>query len=84
MEMARVSPGGAVTIPLEIRRRLNIKGGDSLLFLEKDGKFYIDTPTAAESALVAMQDAMSGLAAEAGIRTEADVQKLVDELRYGE
>ncbi|KFD40752.1 regulator [Peptococcaceae bacterium SCADC1_2_3] len=35
MNLAKVSPNGQITVPVEIRRKLNIKEGDKIIFLEK-------------------------------------------------
>jgi len=35
MEMAKVTSKGQITIPVSIRRRLNIKEGDRLLFIDR-------------------------------------------------
>ncbi len=39
--MAVVSPKHQITLPSEIRRKLNIRSGDELVFVEENGKFYI-------------------------------------------
>ena len=33
MNMAKVSANGQVTVPVEIRRKLNLKEGDKIIFL---------------------------------------------------
>lgn len=83
MEMAKVSRNGEITIPPAICRILNIKEGDKLMFRKIDGKIIIDNSTPTERALSDMQDAMKGLAEAEGVISEEDVQKLVDEARYG-
>jgi AbrB family looped-hinge helix DNA binding protein len=35
MDMARVSMKGQVTIPIEIRRKLDLKEGDKVVFMEQ-------------------------------------------------
>ena len=35
MELAKVTSKGQVTIPVEIRRKLGIKNGDKVLFMEE-------------------------------------------------
>lgn len=39
----KLSPGGRVVIPAEIRRRLGLKEGDTLLIREVDGEIRITT-----------------------------------------
>ncbi len=34
MNLAKVSPNGQITVPIEIRRKLKIKEGDKIIFLE--------------------------------------------------
>lgn len=35
MELAKVTAKGQVTIPIEIRKKLGIKNGDKILFVEE-------------------------------------------------
>lgn len=42
METVRVMPGGRVTIPAEIKERLNLKTGDKICFIEQDGRVHIE------------------------------------------
>lgn len=41
MEIAKITSKGQITIPIGIRRQMNIKEGDKIIFLEKDGKVWI-------------------------------------------
>ena len=41
MELARISSKGQITIPKEVRKKLNLKEGDKVLFIEEDGKVVI-------------------------------------------
>ena len=82
MNLSKISPNGQVTIPIDIRRRLGIRGGDKLLFIEREnGDVVIDNASA--TAIVKAQKAFKGAAADFGVKTEADVQNLIDEIRYG-
>ncbi|PKM42449.1 MAG: AbrB/MazE/SpoVT family DNA-binding domain-containing protein [Firmicutes bacterium HGW-Firmicutes-8] len=79
MELARLSSKGQITIPIEIRKKLNLKEGDKVLFLEENGKIII-----ANSSLIALrefQQAMEGEAEKQGLRSEEDVNELVKEIR---
>ena len=41
MELAKVTSKGQVTIPIEIRKKLGIKNGDKILFVEESGRIYM-------------------------------------------
>ena len=80
MEVARITTKGQITIPIEIRKRLNLKEGDKILFLEEDnGRIYFEN-----SALLAfnrIQDTMMGEARKAGFNSEQDMQNYMREIR---
>lgn len=79
MEIAKVMSKGQVTIPISIRRKLNLKEGDKVVFIEKDGDMVI-----ANSAMIALkrvQNAFEGEAKRLGLETEEDVVSLVKEVR---
>ena len=40
MELAKITSKGQITIPQEIRKKLNLKQGDKVIFYEEDGKIY--------------------------------------------
>jgi len=83
MNIVRLSANGQITVPVEIRRLLDLKFGDKiLLYQNKSGEIVLDN--ASTNALYKVQNAMEGVAERLGLRDEDDVQKLVDEVRYGE
>lgn len=41
MELAKVTSKGQITIPVEIRRKLGIKDGDKVLFMEDGSRIYM-------------------------------------------
>ena len=43
MDTARVSSKGQVTIPVGIRRKLDIRTGENIIFIEQSGAFFIIT-----------------------------------------
>ncbi|MDR1688111.1 MAG: AbrB/MazE/SpoVT family DNA-binding domain-containing protein, partial [Clostridiales bacterium] len=45
MELARVTGKGQITIPIAIRKRLGIKDGDKLLFVDKPDGVVMVNPT---------------------------------------
>lgn len=81
MNLAKVSANGQVTVPVEIRRKLTLKEGDKLLFVEQDGEIIIRNASA--TAIVRAQEAFAGAAKDFGVTNLTDVQALVDETRYG-
>ena len=82
MNLMRLSANGQITVPAEIRKLLDLKSGDKvLLYQNKSGEVVLDNASA--NALFKVQEAMDGVAQRLGVRDEDDVQKLVDEVRYG-
>lgn len=82
MYFAEISDTGQIVVPVEIRKLLKLKAGDNILFqLTHDGEVIISNASA--SAVSKAQASMSGIAGLLGIQDEADVQTLVDEIRYG-
>ena len=57
MNLAKVSSNGQITVPVDIRRKLNIKEGDKIIFLEKpNGEIVLQN-----SSLFAIQQAQGKL-----------------------
>ena len=82
MNLAKISSQGQVTIPIEIRRILQLREGDKLLFLiRENGEIIIDNASAA--AILKAQKAFRGIAEELGNPDEDEIQSWVDEVRYG-
>ncbi len=79
MELAKVTIRGQITIPIEIRKKLNIKDGDKVVFLEENGKIIMEN--SAMLALREVQDAFKGEAERLGLKNEQDVVNLVKEIR---
>jgi len=49
MNLAKLSCNGQITVPAEIRRKLNVKTGDKIVFLQKeDGEIIIQNLNIAE------------------------------------
>jgi antitoxin PrlF len=42
MELAKLTTKGQITIPVEIRKRLNVQAGDKVVFLEENGRIFIE------------------------------------------
>jgi len=79
MELAKVTVRGQITIPIEIRKKLSIKDGDKVVFLDENGKIIMEN--AAMLALREVQDVFKCEAERAGIKNEQDVVKLVKKVR---
>jgi AbrB family looped-hinge helix DNA binding protein len=90
MNLAKVSANGQVTVPVEIRRKLDLKEGDKILFFERsNGEVVINNASRGEpsfananSVIINAQKAFSGTTKDFGVNSEDDVQRLIDEVRY--
>lgn len=79
MELAKITSKGQITIPVDIRRKLGVKEGDKVLFVEEAGKIFI-----LNSSMVALKEAQaafSGEAERAGLKNEDDVVAMMKEFR---
>ncbi len=79
MEIAKITSKGQVTIPIDIRRKLGVKEGDKILFVEEAGKVYI--LNASMEALRKAQAAFGGEAQRVGLNDESDVVAMIKEVR---
>ncbi|MEQ2129748.1 MULTISPECIES: AbrB/MazE/SpoVT family DNA-binding domain-containing protein [Thermoanaerobacteraceae] len=79
MELAKVTTRGQITIPKEIRKKLNLKEGDKVVFIEENGKIVIEN--SAMFALRQIQNEFKGEAEKAGLKNEQEVVDLVKEIR---
>ena len=79
MELAKVTSKGQVTIPVEIRRKLGIKNGDKVLFIEESGRVYM--MNSSMDALREAQRAFVGEAERVGLQDDNDVMAMIKELR---
>lgn len=79
MDLARVSAKGQVTIPIDIRKKLNIREGDKILFAEKNGNITIINATM--NALKEVQADFAGEAEKAGFKDEQDIIDYIADLR---
>ena len=82
MNLAKLSANGQITVPVEIRRKLGLKSGDKILFLQnQNGEIVVSNASAA--AIRKAQEAFAGAAGAIGVSGEEDIQALVEEVRYG-
>jgi AbrB family looped-hinge helix DNA binding protein len=75
MELAKVTSQGQITIPVDIRKFLNLKGGDKVAFMPENGCVIM-----ANSTMLALKQAQSdfeGVAEKMGLKNENDVVDLV-------
>ena len=79
MELAKVTSKGQITIPIDIRRKLGIKEGSKVLFLEDAGRIYI--ANSSMEALREAQEAFRGEAERVGLQSEEDVVDMIKEMR---
>lgn len=79
MELAKITSKGQITIPIDIRKKLGLKDGDKVLFLEEAGKIVMMNATMA--AIREAQAAFEGEAERAGLKNEEDVVRLLAEVR---
>jgi AbrB family looped-hinge helix DNA binding protein len=79
MEVAKITSKGQITIPVDVRRKMNLKDGDKVIFLEQDGRVYVEN--AALVAITHAQEAFAGEAKRRGLKDEQDVVDMVKEVR---
>ena len=79
MELAKITTRGQITIPVEIRKKLCVRDGDKVVFLEEQGRIIIEN--AAMLALRNAQNAFAGEARRLNLATEQDVASMVREVR---
>lgn len=79
MELAKITSKGQITIPIEIRKKLGLKDGDKVLFLEEGNKVVMVNSTLL--ALKEAQKAFEGEAEKAGIKNEQDIVDLIKQIR---
>ncbi len=80
MELAKITMRGQITIPVEIRKKLGVKDGDKVIFIEENGRIIIEN--AAMIALKNAQDAFTGEAERLGLKSDQDVVNLVKDVRH--
>ena len=79
MEIAKITSKGQVTIPRDIRVKMDLKKGDKILFFEENGRYFLQN--SASIALKKLQDIMKGEAEKVGFNDPDDVVKYIKSRR---
>ncbi|MCR5691847.1 MAG: AbrB/MazE/SpoVT family DNA-binding domain-containing protein [Eubacterium sp.] len=79
MELAKVTSKGQITIPIDIRRKLGIKEGSKVLFIEDAGRIYI--ANSSMEALREAQEAFRGEAERVSLQSVEDVADMIKEMQ---
>ena len=79
MNLAKVSANGQVTVPVEIRKKLGVKDGDKIIFIEENGRIIMENSV--RVALKDVQAAFRGEAERLGLKDEQDVTAMINEIR---
>lgn len=79
MELAKITAKGQITIPIHIRKKLNLKDGDKVVFIEENGRVIMENST--KVALREVQEEFKGEAERLGLKTEDDSINLVKQVR---
>ena len=79
MELAKMTSKGQITIPKDIREKMNLKTGDKILFFEENERFFLQNSNSV--VLSDFQKAMAGAAQEAGFKNPDDVMNYIKQLR---
>ena len=80
MELAKITLRGQITIPVEIRKKLGVKDGDKVVFIEDNGRIVMENSV--RVALKDVQDAFKGEAERLGLTNEQDVVAMIKEIRH--
>jgi AbrB family looped-hinge helix DNA binding protein len=79
MELAKSTLRGQITIPVGIRKKLGVKDGDKVVFLEENGRIVMEHSV--RIALKEVQEAFRGEAERVGLNDERDVVSMIKEVR---
>ena len=79
MELAKITLRGQITIPVEIRKKLGVKDGDKVVFIEENGRIIMENSV--RIALKDVQNAFRGEAERVGLKDEQDVAAMVKDVR---
>jgi len=78
MELAKITLRGQITIPVAIRKKLGVKDGDKVIFIEENGRIVMENTV--RIALKDVQDTFQGEGERIGLKDEQDVVTMVKEI----
>ena len=81
MRMPRVDSKGRITIPAKVRKKLHLRPGDKVAFIDEGDKTILRK--ASLVALSQIQEQMGGAAEKEGVSNEDDVTKMTKNVRKG-
>jgi len=79
MELAKLTSKGQITIPVAIRKRLGLKDGDKVMFIDQPDGVVMINPTM--MALEKIGQAFVGEAERLGLESDEDIITMVKEIR---
>lgn len=79
MELAKITSKGQITLPINIRKALNLQDGDKVAFIEKNGQYLLVNPVML--AIREVQDNFYGEAERLGLEDVDDVVDLIKNVR---
>ena len=79
MELAKLTSKGQITIPKEIRKKLRLKEGDKVFFIEEKGKIYFRN--ASQMALEKIQNDLKEDQKNTDFKSEEDVIEYIKSIR---
>jgi len=79
MELAKMTSKGQITIPKEIRKKLRLKEGDKVFFIEEKGKIYFRN--ASQMALKRIQNDLKEDQKNTDFKSEEDVIEYIKSIR---
>lgn len=79
MQTAKITSKGQITLPLPIRKSLNLSEGDRVAFIEKDGRYELVNSNCL--AFERVREAFDGEAEKLGIKNIDDVVDIIKSMR---
>ncbi|MDR0987029.1 MAG: AbrB/MazE/SpoVT family DNA-binding domain-containing protein [Ruminococcus sp.] len=79
LDSAKVKQNYQITIPVDIRKKLNLREGDRVTFALEDGKMVVRNSSL--TAWEEIQEAMAGEAEQIGWKSDDDVVAYCKEIR---